>query len=119
MVSDIWGVLNSHTLNIHVTILTLYYTGFFFLVLGIFMAALGPRDPVERGFTWIIWAVVMVIVRSLAIRLYQRPLTELWGTAVWLNLAASITYTLWSIGHDPDFRKRLNRLTHGKRGNRV
>lgn len=100
----VWDFVNGRDFTYWVTWAGIYYSAIFFVCLAGFMVALKPRASIEKGFTWLMVAMALVLIRVIYNH-YFDPGPVFWSTLIWINLAVSITYTSYSVITDKFVRR--------------
>lgn len=67
---------------------TIFFTLFF-----IIMVVLKPRNPVDLGWTWLVGACSLVMIRVVTLTYTQIELEPIVTLFIWLNITAAVVYT--------------------------
>ena len=112
----LWDFINGRDLNYWVTWSGVWYSAIFFTLLAIFMMALKPRANIEKGFTWVMVAMALILVRIIYVSSVEAT-PVYWSTLLWINLSLAITYASYSVVTDKFVRRRALRIIkHEDRG---
>lgn len=105
----VWDFLNGRDFTYWITWGGIYYSAAFFVLLAIFMIALKPRASIEKGFTWLMASMALVLLRIIYNHFFT-PGPVFWSTLIWLNLCCSITYASYSVITNKFVRRRAARI---------
>ena|SRR5688500_7522289 len=67
---------------------TIFFTMFFFIML-----ALKPRNRVDLGWTWLIGAVSLVLLRVVTVQYTDIRFQPIVALFIWANVTAAVVYT--------------------------
>lgn len=67
---------------------TIFFTMFFFIML-----ALRPRNQVDKGWTWLVGAVSLVLIRVVTLYYTDIRLEPITTLFIWANVTAAVVYT--------------------------